>query len=212
MSDTMNRAEVIREALRYARQNCEVPHCGPSELGGGGLCDSCTKGNDALAALDALTREADSLRAENEGFRTLDEKSCTTIYFDLRSELGLGTGDSLVGEVLRLCRLAKQNAAQAERIKALEAAGSAHTCALLSQLVYSSDGDPLDQGALLRLCAAFEAALAPKEAQVNGPVNDPGIIEPDIDLSKCPKCGGPADNGHDRCLPPSPYYCSKCQP
>jgi hypothetical protein len=30
------------------------------------------------------------------------------------------------------------------------------------------------------------------------------------DLSKCPKCGGPADNGHDRCLPPSPYFCSKC--
>ncbi len=32
----------------------------------------------------------------------------------------------------------------------------------------------------------------------------------DTDLSKCPKCGGPADNGHDRCLPPSPYYCTKC--
>jgi len=30
------------------------------------------------------------------------------------------------------------------------------------------------------------------------------------DLSKCPKCGGPADNGHDRCDPPSPYCCSKC--
>jgi len=33
---------------------------------------------------------------------------------------------------------------------------------------------------------------------------------PEVDLSKCPNCGGPADNGHDRCLPPSPYYCSKC--
>lgn len=31
-----------------------------------------------------------------------------------------------------------------------------------------------------------------------------------IDLNKCPKCGGPADNGHDRCLPPNPYYCTKC--
>jgi len=30
------------------------------------------------------------------------------------------------------------------------------------------------------------------------------------DLSKCPGCGGPADNGHDRCDPPSPYYCTKC--
>lgn len=30
-------------------------------------------------------------------------------------------------------------------------------------------------------------------------------------LSTCPGCGGPADNGHDRCLPPSPYYCTKCE-
>ncbi len=30
-------------------------------------------------------------------------------------------------------------------------------------------------------------------------------------LSKCPKCGGPADNGHDRCLPPNPYFCTKCE-
>jgi len=25
-----------------------------------------------------------------------------------------------------------------------------------------------------------------------------------------PCCGGPADNGHDRDDPPTPYYCSKC--
>jgi len=31
------------------------------------------------------------------------------------------------------------------------------------------------------------------------------------DLDKCPVCGGPADNGHDRCFPPNPYYCTKCQ-
>ncbi len=30
-------------------------------------------------------------------------------------------------------------------------------------------------------------------------------------LDKCPNCGGLADNGHDRCLPPNPYYCTKCQ-
>ncbi len=29
-------------------------------------------------------------------------------------------------------------------------------------------------------------------------------------LSTCPGCGGDADNGHDRCVPPSPYYCTKC--
>ncbi len=31
-------------------------------------------------------------------------------------------------------------------------------------------------------------------------------------LSTCPGCGGDADNGHDRCVPPSPYYCSQCYP
>jgi hypothetical protein len=30
-------------------------------------------------------------------------------------------------------------------------------------------------------------------------------------LTVCPSCGGPADNGFDRCLPPNPYYCSKCE-
>lgn len=30
------------------------------------------------------------------------------------------------------------------------------------------------------------------------------------DLSKCPRCGGEADNGHDRCIPPNPYLCRKC--
>lgn len=32
-----------------------------------------------------------------------------------------------------------------------------------------------------------------------------------IDLTKCPRCGGEADNGHDRSFPPNPYYCKKCQ-
>lgn len=31
------------------------------------------------------------------------------------------------------------------------------------------------------------------------------------DITKCPKCGGPADNGFDRCYPPNPYYCTKCE-
>ena len=30
-------------------------------------------------------------------------------------------------------------------------------------------------------------------------------------LSTCPGCGGDADNGHDRCLPPNVYYCIACQ-
>lgn len=35
-----------------------------------------------------------------------------------------------------------------------------------------------------------------------------GDDEPDLDT--CPGCGGPADNGNDRCVPPGPYLCTKC--
>ena len=34
--------------------------------------------------------------------------------------------------------------------------GRRHTCALLSQLVYTSDGEPLGQSALLELCVNVE--------------------------------------------------------
>jgi hypothetical protein len=30
-------------------------------------------------------------------------------------------------------------------------------------------------------------------------------------LDECPICKGPADNGHDRELPPNPYLCTKCE-
>lgn len=30
------------------------------------------------------------------------------------------------------------------------------------------------------------------------------------DPFRCPECGGHADNGHDRELPPNPYLCTKC--
>ena len=32
----------------------------------------------------------------------------------------------------------------------------------------------------------------------------------DPDISRCPRCGSAADNGHDRELPPNPYFCSRC--
>jgi hypothetical protein len=31
------------------------------------------------------------------------------------------------------------------------------------------------------------------------------------DLSKCPECGGEADNGTDRCDPPNVFHCTKCE-
>ena len=48
----------------------------------------------------------------------------------------------------------------------------------------------------------------------SGPVSDGGMDPRDrtIDyLSRCPRCGGPADNGHDREDPPNPYICSRCE-
>lgn len=36
------------------------------------------------------------------------------------------------------------------------------------------------------------------------------LAETADDLARCPTCGGPADNGHDREVPPTPYWCSKC--
>ena len=31
-----------------------------------------------------------------------------------------------------------------------------------------------------------------------------------VDPWVCPDCGGEADNGFDRCIPPNPYLCKKC--
>lgn len=39
-------------------------------------------------------------------------------------------------------------------------------------------------------------------------VADHATVDPDC--SVCPRCLGPADNGHDREYPPNPYLCSKC--
>jgi len=38
-----------------------------------------------------------------------------------------------------------------------------------------------------------------------------GTDDNTIDIGVCPECGGPADNGHDRCYPPNPYVCTKCE-
>lgn len=47
-----------------------------------------------------------------------------------------------------------------------------------------------------------------------------GLVDSDhyaVDVSDylpdipCPECGGETDNGFDRCLPPNPYSCSKCE-
>lgn len=30
-------------------------------------------------------------------------------------------------------------------------------------------------------------------------------------MMTCPRCGGAADNGHDREFPPTPFICCKCE-
>ena len=44
-----------------------------------------------------------------------------------------------------------------------------------------------------------------KDSTQNG-----NIQEPDVNV--CPGCGGYADNGFSRSVPPDPYYCTKCEP
>ena len=52
------------------------------------------------------------------------------------------------------------------------------------------------------------AIFLPAEIDEAMDVLKAALAEPD--LSHCPQCGGPADNGHDRSIPPSPYWCTKC--
>jgi hypothetical protein len=42
-----------------------------------------------------------------------------------------------------------------------------------------------------------------------GKLNTRPSVEPSAMI--CPGCNGDADNGHDRCDPPNPYYCTKCE-
>ena len=62
-------------------------------------------------------------------------------------------------------------------------------------------------GTQYRIIAALHAALA---QQAEGGGNLPPPLQAEPDLSLCPQCNGPADNGHDRSIPPSPYLCTKC--
>lgn len=40
----------------------------------------------------------------------------------------------------------------------------------------------------------------------------PKGVDDEPDIFTCPSCGGEADNGFDRCYPPNPYACTKCDP
>ena len=56
----------------------------------------------------------------------------------------------------------------------------------------------------------LDEAMAGPRALAQAYENGWNAAKAEPDLSRCPKCGGPADNGHDRCIPPNPYHCTKC--
>ena len=71
--------------------------------------------------------------------------------------------------------------------------------------------------------AALEAALAQRDQPQGCATEKECTYQPwcrirgtcqrkqaDPDISRCPRCGSAADNGHDRELPPNPYFCSRC--
>lgn len=72
--------------------------------------------------------------------------------------------------------------------------------------------------ALARDWLAFHAELAAQAEDIKALravriiADDVVAHRPELDITKCPSCGGPADQGFSREDPPSPYYCSKCDP
>ena len=52
--------------------------------------------------------------------------------------------------------------------------------------------------------------VCPKTAIQKDSTQNGNIQEPDVNV--CPGCGGYADNGFSRSVPPDPYYCTKCEP
>ena len=66
---------------------------------------------------------------------------------------------------------------------------------------------PLEERTSQPYVEAEDSAIALRNLLASEP-KEPEQIE--YDITKCPNCGGFADNGHDRCFPPNPYYCSKC--
>jgi len=79
-------------------------------------------------------------------------------------------------------------------------------------------GDDADVG----WCLSQYYMAKPNEREIHRHYNDDlrsaidsamklGAGETAPDLNTCPNCGGEADQGHDRCYPPTAYLCSKCQ-
>lgn len=56
----------------------------------------------------------------------------------------------------------------------------------------------------------IQVARAVERAHGIGVAEEATNVAESDTLSKCPNCGGVADNGWDRSIPPNPYFCSRC--
>ncbi len=60
------------------------------------------------------------------------------------------------------------------------------------------------------LVSTEQAPVCPNTATEKDCTQIGNTQEPDVNV--CPGCGGYADNGFSRSVPPDPYYCTKCEP
>lgn len=67
----------------------------------------------------------------------------------------------------------------------------------------------LDRKVLLQMVAALMQDKLWEDHRVRH-LWDQAQEQAEPDISLCPQCNGPADNGFDRSFPPSPYLCTKC--
>jgi hypothetical protein len=80
--------------------------------------------------------------------------------------------------------------------------------------LYSTAAPPIDsedEATLDRLIAERQSKMAIGKARMAERQRLLDNEFEEVDLDTCPTCGGPADNGNDRCIPPSPYICTKCE-
>lgn len=86
--------------------------------------------------------------------------------------------------------------------------------AVVGRLPKTADGVPVVPGmelwssSRLGYSTLSDYAVDPSEWYSTESAVRAAAEEPDC--SKCPNCGGPADNGSSRDVPPEPYYCTKC--
>lgn len=147
-------------------------------------------------------------------------------------ECAVGKIKRLQAEVEQLRRWAEtswnrgfQQGLQSNRLMAVQAVGAlkqereAHAetnGAMTEALLRMEEREQRDEALLRQALEALEVSTRFVYADMRPQCEDAiaalreRLAETADDLTRCPNCGGPADNGHDREVPPNPYWCSKC--